>query len=76
MGPVLLHGGLDYVGRHRLSDEVHQGVRGRHVTGVDLLVALTLLLLLRLPSLVRLGVIDSVFVDIISYSKSSAVPMN
>ena len=45
-GPVLLHRGLDYVGRHRLSDQVHQRVRGRHVTGVDLLVTLTLILLL------------------------------
>ena len=38
--PVLLHGGLHDVGRHRLSDEVHQGVRGRHVTGVEGLVSL------------------------------------
>ena len=42
--PVLLHGGLHYVGRHRLSDQVHQGVRGRHVPGVDLLVTLSVLL--------------------------------
>ena len=35
--PVLLHRGLDYVRGHRLSDQVHQGVRGRHVTRVDLL---------------------------------------
>ena len=43
--PVLLHRGLHYVGGHRLPDQVHQGVRGRHVTGVDLLVTLTLSLL-------------------------------
>ena len=43
-GPVLLHAGLDQVGRHQLPDQVHQGVRGRHVTGVDLLVTLAVLL--------------------------------
>ena len=39
-GPVLLDGGLHNVGGHRLSDQVHQGVRRRHVTGVDLLAPL------------------------------------
>ena len=38
--PVLLDGGLHDVGGHRLSDQVHQGVRRSHVTGVDLLAAL------------------------------------
>ena len=50
--PVLLHGGLHYVGRHRLSDQVHQRVRGRHVTGVDLLVTLRLFLSLQSVSIV------------------------
>ena len=48
--PVLLHGGLHYVGGHRLSDQVHQGVGGRHVTGVDLLVTLRLSLFLLFQS--------------------------
>ena len=39
-GPVLLHGGLHDVGGDCLSDEVHQGVRGGDVTGVESLVAL------------------------------------
>ena len=39
-GPVLLDGGLHNVGGHRLSDQVHQGVRRCNVTGVDLLAAL------------------------------------
>ena len=39
-GPVLLHAGLDQVGRAELSDEVHQGVRGGHVTRVEGLVRL------------------------------------
>ena len=38
--PVLLHGGLHDVGGDCLSDEVHQGVRGGDVTGVESLVAL------------------------------------
>ena len=38
--PVLLHGGLDQVGGAELSDEVHQGVRGGHVSGVEGLVSL------------------------------------
>ena len=38
--PVLLHGGLDYVGGHRLSDEVHQGVRSGDVARVESLVSL------------------------------------
>ena len=38
--PVLLDGGLHDVGGHRLPDQVHQGVRRRHVTGVDLLAPL------------------------------------
>ena len=33
--PVLLHGGLDNVGGHGLSDEVHQGVRRGDVPGVE-----------------------------------------
>ena len=41
-GPVLLHAGLDQVGRHQLADEVHQSVRGGHVPGVQGLVALTM----------------------------------
>ena len=39
-GPVLLYGGLHDVGGHGLPDQVHQGVRCRHVPGVDLFVAL------------------------------------
>ena len=39
-GPVLLDGGLHDVGRHSLPHQVHQRVRGRHVTRIDLLGAL------------------------------------
>ena len=36
----IVHGRLDQVGGAELSDEVHQGVRGSHVPGVESLVSL------------------------------------
>ena len=38
--PVLLHGGLDQIGRNNLANEVHQGVRCVHIARIQCLVPL------------------------------------